>query len=87
MSLVLPGRAPDTSFGTTARLRMQNAVPEAYADLAKRVFTNHGQSSAVTNATDVAVAVWRAATDPKSPSRIFAGADAEAMAASAAAAG
>jgi len=81
VSLVLPGRAPETSFGANAQSRMQGAIPEAYADLAKRVFANFAQSSAVTSANDVAMAVWRAATDPASSSRILAGADAEAMAA------
>ena len=38
-------------------------------------------SSPTTRAHDVAKAVWRAVTDPSSPMRIPAGADAEALAA------
>ncbi|AMP02409.1 SDR family oxidoreductase [Collimonas pratensis] len=80
VSLVLPGRAPETRFGENAQPRMQSGIPEAYADLAKSVFAGWGQSSAVTRAQDVAEAVWRAANDPTSPVRIVAGADAVALA-------
>lgn len=74
--LVLPGRAPATRFGENARPRMDGAIPDAYAELAQRVFTGWSTSSAVTLAQDVADAVWRAATDPAAPMRIAAGADA-----------
>ncbi|EJL92632.1 short-chain dehydrogenase of unknown substrate specificity [Herbaspirillum sp. CF444] len=79
VSLVLPGRAPETSFGENARPRMQNSIPEAYADLAQRVFEAWGQSSEITHAQDVSEAVWRAATDAAAPLRIAAGADAVAL--------
>lgn len=79
VSLVLPGRAPDTRFGENAQKRMQSAIPEAYADLASNIFAEWGQSSEVTLSLDVAEAVWRAATDPSSPIRIAAGADAVAL--------
>ena len=79
--LVLPGRAPDTSFGDNARSRMQDGFPDAYADMAQQVFARMGQaSSAVTHSGDVAEAVWRAATDPACPMRLPAGADAVAAA-------
>jgi NAD(P)-dependent dehydrogenase (short-subunit alcohol dehydrogenase family) len=79
VSLVLPGRAPDTRFGENAQKRMQSAIPEAYADLASNIFAEWGQSSEVTLSLDVAEAVWRAATDPSSSIRIAAGADAVAL--------
>ncbi len=80
--LVLPGRAPDTRFGENARARMHGFDHEAYADLAKNVMAHLGDtSSPITRAQDVAEAVWRAATDPSSPTRSPAGADAEAWAA------
>jgi NAD(P)-dependent dehydrogenase (short-subunit alcohol dehydrogenase family) len=80
--LVLPGRAPDTRFGENARARMQGLDHEAYADLVKEVLARlQDTSTPTTQAQDVAVAVWRAATDPSSPMRIPAGADAEAWAA------
>lgn len=81
VSLVLPGRAPETRFGENARARMQEGIPEAYAGLAQNIFAEWGQMSAVTKAQDVAEAVWRAANDPSCPLRIAAGADAVALAA------
>jgi NAD(P)-dependent dehydrogenase (short-subunit alcohol dehydrogenase family) len=80
--LVLPGRAPQTRFGENARAHMHGLEHEAYADLVKAVFAQLGDtSSPTTRAQDVAEAVWRAATEPSSPMRIPAGADAEAWAA------
>jgi NAD(P)-dependent dehydrogenase (short-subunit alcohol dehydrogenase family) len=80
--LVLPGRAPDTQFGQNARAHMHGFDHEAYADLAQKVFAQlQDTSTPITLAQDVAEAVWRAATDPSSPMRIPAGADAEAWAA------
>jgi NAD(P)-dependent dehydrogenase (short-subunit alcohol dehydrogenase family) len=78
--LVLPGRAPETRFGENAQSRMQSGVPEAYSELAQRVFAQWQQESAITRSLDVAEAVWRAANDPSSPLRIAAGADAIAWA-------
>ncbi len=80
-SVVLPGRAPTTRFGENARSRMDGSIPEAYAELAGRVFAEWGQQPAdqVTQAQDVAEAVWRAATDPHCPMRLAAGADAMAL--------
>ena len=79
--LVIPGRAPQTSFGANARARMGMDVPEAYGELAAQVFARVRQSTEeVTRAPDVAEAVWRAATDPSCPMRLPAGADAVAWA-------
>ncbi|OFA04427.1 SDR family oxidoreductase [Duganella sp. HH101] len=77
--LVLPGRAPSTRFGENAKARMEDAIPEAYAGLAKSVFEAWGLSAEVTHAADVAQAVWRAANDPSCPLRQAAGADAVAL--------
>nr|AAA50845.1 insect-type dehydrogenase [Burkholderia cepacia] len=80
--LVLPGRAPDTRFGDNARAHMHGFEHEAYAEFAgKAVARMLDASGPITRAQDVADAVWRAATDPSSPMRIPAGADAEAWAA------
>jgi NAD(P)-dependent dehydrogenase (short-subunit alcohol dehydrogenase family) len=79
VSLVLPGRAPETRFGENARSRMGAGFPEAYADLAQKVFAQWATSTEVTRSLDVAEAVWRAANDPSSPVRIAAGADAVAL--------
>ena len=78
--LVLPGRAPTTSFGDNAQARMQGAIPEAYAALAQSVFAKWSEETLVTEAQDVAEAVWRAATEVDGPTRIPAGADAVALA-------
>ena len=80
--LVLPGRSLETSFGDNARRHMAPGVHEAYAEFTQRVFANVGDTSApVTHALDVAEAVWRAVTDPATPMRLPAGADAVALAA------
>jgi NAD(P)-dependent dehydrogenase (short-subunit alcohol dehydrogenase family) len=79
--LVLPGRAPGTSFGDNARRLMGDSVPEAYADFLQHVFAAvRGNVMPVTQAQDVAEAVWRAVTDPAAPMRMPAGADAVALA-------
>ena len=78
--LVLPGRGPDTRFGDNARARMTGGFPDAYADLMRRVFAAFQAPGPVTRLSDVAEAVWRAATDPSCPRRLPAGADAIAAA-------
>jgi NAD(P)-dependent dehydrogenase (short-subunit alcohol dehydrogenase family) len=81
--LVLPGMAPTTRFGANAGARMQGDLPDAYRPMLEGVFTGmRGHTGALTQAVDVAEAVWRAVTDPNAPMRIPAGADAEALAAS-----
>ena len=78
--LVLPGRAPETRFGENARARMQS-LHEAYAEMAAKIFANWAQSTdPVTQAVDVAEAVWRAVNEPDGPMRLPAGADAVALA-------
>ena len=78
--LVLPGRAPGTSFASNARTRMGGGFPDAYAELAQRLMAGMQGDSTVTHSPDVAEAVWRAATDPSCPMRLPAGADAIAWA-------
>lgn len=78
LALVEPGRSP-TRFGENARPRMKGGIPEAYAAFAENAFAGMGAADG-TKPADVAEAVWRAVTDPASPMRIPAGADAIAMA-------
>ena len=78
--LVLPGRGPETSFGANARARMTDGVPDAYAGFARQAFARMQEGGTVTHSSDVAEAVWRAATDPSCPMRLPAGADATALA-------
>jgi NAD(P)-dependent dehydrogenase (short-subunit alcohol dehydrogenase family) len=80
VSVVLPGRAPDTRFGANAQPRMQGTIPEPYAALAQNIFAEWGKPAPVTEARDVAEAVWRAVNEPSAPLRIAAGADAVALA-------
>ncbi len=77
--LVLPGRSSETRFGENARPRMQNSVSEPYTPLVQGLFARMSEPAPFTKPQDVAEAVWRAATDPSSPMRIPAGADAVAL--------
>jgi hypothetical protein len=78
---VLPGRAPGTRFGENAGPLMRGQVPAEYAPLLDELFAGMRAPGPVTQAQDVAQAVWRAVTDPAAPMHIPAGADAEALAA------
>jgi NAD(P)-dependent dehydrogenase (short-subunit alcohol dehydrogenase family) len=79
--VVMPGAAPTTSFGTTARAQIaaSGGFPEAYAGFVQETMAGmqqHAASGEVTTAQDVAEAVFRAATDPDCPMILPAGADA-----------
>ena len=80
--VVLPGRGPTTEFGKNAAKLSPDGmgVAEAYAEIADGVFKQRAAEPAdlVTTAEDVAEGVWRTATDPSTPMRLPAGADAEA---------
>lgn len=77
--LVLPGRAPTTRFGANAGVHLGGMDHLAYGPLVNGVIASFRDTSGpVTHAPDVAEAVWRAVTDPATPMRIAAGADAEA---------
>jgi len=80
--IVLPGAAPDTSFASTAlsRLQANGGFPAPYAEFAEGVIATMRRPDAPkTLSSNVAEAVWRAATDPSAPMRIPAGADAVAL--------
>jgi len=78
--LVLPGRAPDTRFGSNARRLSGDDINPAYVDFRDSVFsTRYVAGAPVTQAPDVAEAIWRAVTDPAAPMRLPAGADAVAL--------
>ena len=81
--IVLPGLAPETSFGKNAfgRMEEKGGFPEPYANYINAAVAQMRQHSGpVTKSTDVAEAVWRAATDPTCPMKLPAGADAVASA-------
>jgi NAD(P)-dependent dehydrogenase (short-subunit alcohol dehydrogenase family) len=81
ISTVLPGAAPTTHFGSTARARIEEngGFPDAYAHFAEQTIAGMQQAASgpVTTAQDVAEAVFQAATDTQSPATLPAGADAK----------
>ena len=82
--VVLPGAAPSTSFGNSARalIGAHGGFPDAYGAFVGQTMEamQRHASGPVTTAEDVADAVFRAATDPDCPMMLPAGADALALA-------
>ena len=75
--IVLPGSSGETNFRDTARTRLRGIDDEVYGEFMKQTIARMMASTGPgTRATDVAEAVWRAATDPSAPLRIPAGVDA-----------
>jgi NAD(P)-dependent dehydrogenase (short-subunit alcohol dehydrogenase family) len=79
VKLVEPGYGPGTRFTENGAQRMQGLIPEAYAPFAQSIFATLGDQAAVTTASDVAEAVFLAATDATAKLRYPAGADAVAL--------
>lgn len=75
--LVLPGSAPETSFGKNAVARMGMDVPDVYGTFVQAYLQSLQDATERTTAKDVADATWRAVTDPDAPLIQPAGADAE----------
>jgi len=77
---VLPGQSSATAFSANARERIEQegGFPAAYAEMMEQVFAQFAAlpADSGTQPSDVAEAVWRAATDPACPVRLPAGADA-----------
>ena len=80
VKLVEPGYGPGTRFADNGSERMQGLVPEPYAPYAQRIFASLTQVGAVTVGSDVARAVWDAATDTSGQLHFPAGPDAVALA-------
>jgi NAD(P)-dependent dehydrogenase (short-subunit alcohol dehydrogenase family) len=82
--VVMPGMAPSTSFGSTAQGHVADAggFAEPYADYARQTLAMmmEAANGPVTEARDVADAIFRAATDADCPAVLPAGADAIAWA-------
>lgn len=78
--LVEPGYGPGTRFADNGSACMQGLVPEAYAPYAQRIFASLTQVDAVTVGSDVAQAIWDAATDTSGRLHFPAGPDAVALA-------
>ncbi|CAN1723369.1 Short subunit dehydrogenase [Hyphomicrobium sp. 1Nfss2.1] len=78
--LVEPGYAPTTNFAHNTQVRIEDLIPETYADFAGPIFAAFAQPALVTKEVDVAEAVWQAANDQSGRLRFAAGADAVALA-------
>lgn len=75
--IVLPGRSPETSFGSNAMPHLRGLDHPDYKPQLEGMIANFRESTGpVTHAGDVAEAVWLAATNPDAPLRIPAGEDA-----------
>ena len=77
--LVEPGYAPTTSFAQNTSVRVEDLIPEAYADFAAPIFQAFARPALTTREIDVAEAVWRAVNDDTGKLRFPAGADAVAL--------
>lgn len=75
--LVLPGSSPATAFGQNAVARMGMDIPEPYDAFVMDYLGELRGATEVTVPEDVAQAVWCAVTDPDTPMKTPAGADAE----------
>jgi NAD(P)-dependent dehydrogenase (short-subunit alcohol dehydrogenase family) len=80
VKLVEPGYGPSTNFTSNGRSRMNGLIPEDYAPFAQRVLADFQNQTTVTQESDVAEAVWRAANDTTGQLRFPAGPDAIALA-------
>jgi NAD(P)-dependent dehydrogenase (short-subunit alcohol dehydrogenase family) len=75
--IVLPGRSPETSFGSNAMPYLRGLDNADYKPMIEDMINRfRDEIGPVTHAVDVAEAVWRAATDPSAPLKIAAGEDA-----------
>ena len=80
VKLVEPGHCPDTRFAENSGPRMEGMIPAAYQPFAQTVLGGFAGSAAFTSPSDVAEAVWRAASEADGPLRYPAGPDAVALA-------
>ncbi|MHB1326981.1 MAG: SDR family oxidoreductase [Gemmatimonadales bacterium] len=80
VKLVQPGYAPSTQFIQNSADRMQGLIPAPYESFAHQVLSAFATPTAVTQESDVAEAVYRAATDTTGQLRYPAGPDAVALA-------
>jgi NAD(P)-dependent dehydrogenase (short-subunit alcohol dehydrogenase family) len=80
VKLVEPGYGPTTRFTSNGGSRMAGLFPEAYAAFTQPILASFANVTTVTTESDVAEAVYRAATDPSGQLRFPAGPDAVALA-------
>jgi NAD(P)-dependent dehydrogenase (short-subunit alcohol dehydrogenase family) len=78
--LVEPGYAPTTRFAQNSGVRIEDMIPQAYAEFAAPIFAAFGKPALTTKESDVAEAIWAAAHDSSGQLHFPAGADAVALA-------
>lgn len=78
--LVEPGYGPTTRFAENSQFRIEDLIPESYAAFAGPIFEAFATPELTTRESDVAAAVWQAATDISDRLRYAAGPDAVALA-------
>lgn len=78
--LVEPGYAPTTRFAHNTSVKVEDLIPQAYADFAAPIFASFARPAMTTRESDVAEAVWAAVHDTDGRLRFPAGADAVALA-------
>ena len=75
--IVLPGRSPETQSGYNAMPHLRGLDNPDYKPLIETMIANfRDDKGPVTHSSDVAEAIWQAATDANAPLHIPAGADA-----------
>lgn len=79
VKLVEPGHAPTTRFSANTELSVPDLIPPAYADIAGPIFAAFAAPAMTTKESEVAEAIWRAATDEAEQLRYPAGPDAVAL--------
>jgi NAD(P)-dependent dehydrogenase (short-subunit alcohol dehydrogenase family) len=77
--LVEPGYAPTTRFTQNTEVRVEDLIPNAYADFAAPIFAEFARPALTTKESEVAEAVWLAVNDATGKLRFPAGADAVAL--------
>ncbi len=80
VKLVEPGYGPSTAFTSNAVAPLDAFIPEPYQPFAQRVMADFAEPGVVTQPSDVAETVWRAAHDTSGQLRFPAGPDAVALA-------
>lgn len=78
--LVEPGYGPTTRFAENSQFRIEDLIPETYAGYAGPIFEAFATPAMTTRESDVAEAVWLAATDATERLHYPAGPDAVALA-------
>lgn len=79
VKLVEPGYAPTTRFAQNTGIRVEDLIPPAYAGFAGPIFEGFASPALTTKESDVAEAVWAAATDTSDRLHFPGGADALAL--------